>query len=144
MSQHVVYLSLGSNLGHKEQNIRTAIKKIRELIGDVVRQSTLYVTAPWGFQSSNSFVNAAICCHTALAPMEVLRLTQQIEQAMGRKEKSCNGIYHDRIIDIDILLYDHLTLDTPQLKIPHPLMQERDFVKVPLREILDTELSAHT
>jgi len=137
MDEHVVYLSLGTNLGDKEKNIRTAIEKIEERVGAVVRQSALYVTEPWGFESENNFVNAAICCHTTLAPMQLLLKTQQIEKEMGRRRKSKNGIYRDRIIDIDILLYDNLTVDEPKLKIPHPLMQERDFVMIPLKEILD-------
>lgn len=63
-------------------------------------------------------------------------MTQEIERSMGRTVKSVNGQYHDRIIDIDILLYDDITIDTPELKIPHPLMHERDFVMIPLREIM--------
>ncbi|MBR5688655.1 MAG: 2-amino-4-hydroxy-6-hydroxymethyldihydropteridine diphosphokinase [Prevotella sp.] len=132
-----VYLSLGSNLGDKRRNIRRAIKKIGEQIGDVVRQSALYDTEPWGFESENTFVNAAVCVETTLEPHDLLATTQAIEREMGRKRKSKNGIYHDRVIDIDILLYDDLTIDTPDLRIPHPLMYERDFVMVPLKEILD-------
>ncbi len=134
----MVYLSLGSNLGDKRRNIRRAIQKIETQIGHVVNQSALYTTEPWGFSSSNSFVNAAVCVETALPPFELLAATQAIERQMGRTEKSAGGVYHDRIIDIDILLYDDLTIDTPQLKIPHPLMHQRDFVMIPLREILDT------
>ena len=73
---------------------------------------------------------------TPLAPRQLLEATQKVEQEMGRKLKSVNGEYHDRIIDIDILLYDDLRIDQPDLKIPHPLMEERDFVMVPLREIM--------
>ena len=73
---------------------------------------------------------------TPLAPRQLLEATQKVEQEMGRKLKSVNGVYHDRIIDIDILLYDDLRIDQPDLKIPHPLMEERDFVMVPLREIM--------
>jgi 2-amino-4-hydroxy-6-hydroxymethyldihydropteridine diphosphokinase len=73
---------------------------------------------------------------TTLEPLEVLAETQKIEREMGRTIKSVNGEYHDRIIDIDILLYDDLHINTPQLTIPHPLMEERDFVMIPLREIL--------
>ena len=74
---------------------------------------------------------------TPLAPRQLLEATQKVEQEMGRKLKSVNGEYHDRIIDIDILLYDDLRIDQPDLKIPHPLMEERDFVMVPLREIME-------
>lgn len=132
---HTVYLGLGSNLGNKEQHIREAVRKIQALVGAVVRQSTLYVTEPWGFQSENLFVNAVVCCETSHTPREVLQLTQQIEREMGRRRKSVNRQYHDRVIDIDILLYDDLTVDEPDLKIPHPLMHEREFVMKPLEEI---------
>ncbi|MBR5084085.1 MAG: 2-amino-4-hydroxy-6-hydroxymethyldihydropteridine diphosphokinase [Prevotella sp.] len=132
---HTVYLGLGSNLGDKAANITLAVQHIEEQIGQVVRQSALYISEPWGFDSENEFVNAVVKCETILSPHQLLRTTQRIERQMGRKRKSCNGVYHDRIIDIDILLYDDLTIDTPSLKIPHPLMQQRDFVMVPLREI---------
>lgn len=138
--QHIVYLGLGTNLGDKEQNIRLTIKKIEEQIGHVVRQSALYFSKPWGFKSENDFVNAVICCQTALTPSELLSATQSIERAMGRKKKSVDGSYHDRIIDIDILLYDNLHIDTPDLKIPHPLMRHRDFVMIPLQEIYPGEI----
>lgn len=133
---HKVYFSLGSNLGDKEGNIREAIKRIGELIGEVDRQSTLLATEPWGFESDNTFVNAAIRCTTSLSPFEILNITQDIERAMGRTHKSVDGQYHDRIIDIDILIYDALHITTPQLTLPHPLMKERDFVMIPLKEIL--------
>ena len=139
-----VYLSLGSNLGNKRENILLAIEKIGKLVGEVVRQSSLYETEPWGFQSENMFVNAAVKVMTTLTPMEVLRATQQIERDMGRRQKSQSPntqhsapIYHDRPIDIDILLYGDIVVDEPELKIPHPLMFKRDFVMIPLREIMD-------
>lgn len=131
-----VYFSLGANLGDREAHIREAIRLIGEEIGPVVRQSSLLVTEPWGFVSPHPFVNAAVCCTTCKSPREVLVITQQIERRMGRTSKSVDGQYHDRLIDIDILLYDDLTIDEPDLKIPHPLMCERDFVMIPLREIL--------
>lgn len=132
-----VYLSLGSNLGNKEENILMAIEKIKEQIGTVVRQSALLRTEPWGFDSDNEFVNAAICVDTDLTPRELLHRTQQIERELGRTHKSKNRIYHDRLIDIDILLYDDETINEPDLIIPHPLMHERDFVMIPLREIME-------
>ena len=133
---HTVYFSLGSNLGDKKQNLSTAIKLMEEQIGVLLRQSAFLETEPWGFLSDNSFVNAAICMETKLEPLELLAETQKIERKMGRTHKSVNREYHDRIIDIDILLYDDLHINTPQLTIPHPLMEERDFVMIPLREIL--------
>lgn len=130
-------MGLGSNLGKKEENIHKAIKLISERVGLVVRQSSLITTEPWGFESDNTFVNAVILCETTLTPRQVLRATQKIEREMGRKKKSTDGGYADRCIDIDILLYDDLRVDEPDLQIPHPLMLKRDFVMIPLREIRD-------
>ena len=130
-----VYFSLGTNLGDKEQNLRTAVQKIEERIGKVISLSAFYATAPWGFSSDNTFLNAALCAETSLSPFEVLQFTQEIEREMGRTHKSINGNYSDRVIDIDLLLYGNLILDTPELKLPHPLMQEREFVMCPLVEI---------
>ena len=108
---------------------------IGEKVGTVVRQSSFLATEPWGFDSENGFLNCAICINTTHSPLDVLQLTQDIERQMGRQSKSVNGKYHDRIIDIDILLYDDLEMKTPLLTIPHPLMHERDFVMIPLKEI---------
>lgn len=130
-----VYLGLGTNLGNKEANLRTAIYKLQERIGKQVSLSSFYETAPWGFESDHSFLNAAIGLETILSPIEILHITQEIEKELGRTKKSVNGSYSDRLIDIDILLYDNLVLQTPELTIPHPLMTERDFVMNPLIEI---------
>ncbi len=135
-----VYFSLGTNLGDKEQNLRTAVQKIRKQIGEVVSLSAFYATAPWGFSSDNTFLNAALCAKTALTPLEVLQTTQKIEREMGRTHKSVNAVYSDRVIDIDLLLCfaddgTPVLLDAPGLQLPHPLMQERRFVLEPLAEI---------
>lgn len=132
-----VYLGLGTNLGNKEANLRTAIYKLQERIGKQVSLSSFYETAPWGFESDHSFLNAAIGLETSLSPIEILHITQEIEKELGRTKKSVNGSYSDRLIDIDILLYDNLVLQTPELTIPHPLMTERDFVMKPLIEIAE-------
>lgn len=142
---HTVYLSLGSNLGNRKQLLLDAIEKINKKVGNVVRQSSFYETKPWGFESENLFLNAAVKVTTKFSPTELLEVTQQIEREMGRKKKTTYNFrqqtpnYSDRPIDIDILLYDDLHVDLPKLKIPHPLMQERDFVLVPLREIIDAD-----
>ena len=142
---HTVYLSLGSNLGNRKQLLLDAIEKMNKKVGNVVRQSSFYETKPWGFESENLFLNAAVKVTTKLSPTELLEVTQQIEREMGRKKKTTYNFrqqtpnYSDRPIDIDILLYDDLHVDLPELKIPHPLMQERDFVLVPLREIIDAD-----
>lgn len=132
---HTVYLSLGTNLGNLKANMHMATDKIEELIGTVVCRSALYETKPWGFDSQNNFLNACICVSTPLLPHELLEKTQDIERMMGRLQKSQDGVYHDRVIDIDILLYDNEKMESQELTIPHPLMLERDFVMVPLREI---------
>ena len=144
---HKVYLGLGTNLGEKEQQLRDAIRLIGERVGEVTRQSSFIETEPWGFESPNTFLNAVILCLTDKTPREVLRLTQRIERDMGKRKKHAtqrapivngklpNCTYCDRPIDIDILLYDDVTVDEPDLKIPHPLIQQRDFVMIPLQEI---------
>ena len=130
-----VYLGLGTNLGDKEQNLRNAIQQIEERIGRVISLSAFYVTTPWGFDSDNSFLNAAICVETSFSPISVLHETKEIELQMGRTHKSVNGIYSDRLIDIDLLLYDDLLLNTDDLLLPHPLMTQRLFVMEPLAVI---------
>ena len=135
MTNHQVYLGLGSNLGERKDLIEKAIALIGERIGTVTRQSSLIETEPWGFESSHKFLNGVILCETALTPREVLKGTQQIERELGRKKKT-TLTYKDRPIDIDILLYDDLKVDEPDLKIPHPLMNQRDFVMIPLKEII--------
>lgn len=137
--KHTVYFSLGANIGDREATILRAIEQMEKQIGTVVRRSAFYETEPWGFESSNRFINAAVCCTTSLSPRCVLEATQRIERDLGRMSKSANGQYHDRVIDIDILLYDDIRVDEPDLRIPHPLMNEREFVMKPLREITYSE-----
>ena len=137
---HQVYLGLGSNLGDRETLIKQAIELIGKRVGKVVRQSSLIETEPWGFESENKFLNGVILCETSLTPRRLLKVTQSIERTLGKNhshatDRSSTLNYHDRPIDIDILLYDDLTIDEPDLKIPHPLMQERDFVMIPLTQI---------
>lgn len=134
-----LYLALGSNLGNKEANILRAEDLIESAIGHVAARSTMLVTEPWGFSSANNFVNAAVRVDTFLSPRAALERTQRIERLMGRAVKSTDGRYHDRIIDIDILMYDDVQVNESDLRIPHPLMFERDFVMTPLREVLDAE-----
>ena len=133
-------MSLGTNLGDKEKNLRDAVHKIEEQIGKVISLSAFYMTAPWGFESDNSFLNAAACIETELLPLEVLQKTQEIERELGRTHKSTGGVYSDRLIDIDLLMYDDLILSATspsgaELILPHPLMAERDFVMKPMAEI---------
>lgn len=130
----IVYLGLGTNIGHRRRNLITAAALLAEKAGDVLALSGFYETEPWGFESDNRFLNAAVRLNTSLSPAELLRVTQEIEKELGRTEKS-DGAYRDRIIDIDILLYDDRIVEMPGLTIPHPLMHERKFVMEPLAEI---------
>ena len=132
---HDVYLALGTNLGDKKQNIQAAIEQIELRIGKVMALSSLYETQPVGFDSENTFLNAACHVSTTLQPLEVLECTQVIERELGRKSKSINHTYSDRTIDIDLLLFDTQILEYPHLVIPHPHMHERSFVLAPLSEI---------
>lgn len=130
----LIYLGLGTNMGNKRGNLITATAMLAERVGDILALSAIYETEPWGFQSQNSFLNAVIIQITKLSPTELLDTTRLIEIEMGRIEKS-DGSYHDRIIDIDILMYDDLILQTERLTLPHPLMHKRNFVMEPLAEI---------
>jgi 2-amino-4-hydroxy-6-hydroxymethyldihydropteridine diphosphokinase len=130
----LVYLGLGTNLGDKEFNLNEAITALIMEVGEVFGQSSLYKSKSWGFESANDFLNEVVLMKTNLSPFELLSVTQNIEHNLGRTAKSTNG-YTDRIIDIDILLYDNLIIDQPTLKIPHPLIADRDFVIIPLAEI---------
>lgn len=132
------YLGLGSNLGDGKKNLDTALRLLAGRVGEILRVSTYMESEPWGFESSHRFTNGAVCVQTNLSPVELLEVTQDIEREMGRDKKHARGeAYQDRIIDIDILLYDDLVMKTERLTIPHPMIGKRDFVKIPLAEILD-------
>lgn len=133
---HMVYLALGSNIGDRRNALSEAIRLIDERVGCVDKVSSFMETEPWGFKSEFKFLNAVLSVQSMLSPIEILHITQNIEKDMGREKKSLGGIYHDRIIDIDLLMYDSLQLNTPELTLPHPHMKEREFVMIPLMEIL--------
>ena len=135
-----LYLSLGSNIGDREETLHRAIALIDERVGTVQRVSSFIETEPWGFKSKNRFLNAACKVLTTLSPEQCLERTQQIERELGRKKKSKNGVYHDRPIDIDLLMYGDLKLSTPRLTLPHPHMEDRDFVMIPLHEIMSPQV----
>lgn len=137
----IYYLGLGTNLGDKDENLHTAIRLLGKRVGQVSARSGFYATEPWGFASENTFLNAVVCLHSPLPPMDVLRQTQAIECDMGRSHKSVNGVYTDRLIDIDLLVCltsdgELIRVHTPQLTLPHPLIKERDFVMKPLAEVM--------
>lgn len=131
----LVYLSIGTNLGNRVANVEHALDLINGQVGRIVRRSSNFISEPWGFVSENTFLNIAVAVETELQPLELLAATQRIERIMGRTHKSVNGHYADRIIDIDILLYGNEKINLPELQIPHPHIEERDFVRIPLQEI---------
>ena len=133
--ERVIYLGLGTNQGDKEENLKRAIASLSLALGTYTSLSSFIETEPWGFESQNSFLNCVVAFRTTLPPMELLETTEKIERELGRTAKSNGGVYHDRIIDIDILLYGNEIINTERLTVPHPLMHERDFVLTPLCEI---------
>lgn len=131
----LLLLGLGSNQGRRKENLETAIHALTVRLGTCVRRSAFYETEPWGFSSEMYFLNAAIALLVQKSPHQILAITQQIERALGRTQKSVEGQYHDRPIDIDLLAYDDRVMNTPELTLPHPLMHRRAFVLQPLCEI---------
>ena len=141
----LIYFGIGTNLGDREANLRTALQLLHERVGECIACSSVYRSAPQGFASENEFANMVVVCRTDHSPEEVLLITQQIECEMGRTEKSVNGVYHDRVIDIDLLqagignresgIQTQVECNTDTLTLPHPRMHERDFVLIPLREV---------
>ena len=128
-----LYILLGGNLGDKKKMFSDARVRLSELLGKITVQSAVYETEPWGFESDDLFWNQVLEIATDLSPEEVLRLTQQTEHDLGRIRKA--NQYDSRIIDIDILFYGDQIISQDKLFIPHPRIQERKFVLVPLNEI---------
>lgn len=141
------YLSLGANLGEREETLQKAIALLEERGVQVTAQSAFFYSEPWGFASSHGFCNCCVQVQTALAPETLLDLTQSVERELGRTHKTATDAAHqpltgysDRTIDIDLLVCmddsgQCIRLHTERLTLPHPFMKERDFVMVPLREI---------
>ena len=132
--QHISYLALGTNLGDKDRNLQFALEKIAKNIGTISALSSVYASEPWGYLSENSFLNQVVKVETEHSPLELLKAVQTIETQMGRTRKN-SARYQDRIIDIDIILYDDLVYQSDELTIPHPLYRQRPFVWEPLEEI---------
>jgi 2-amino-4-hydroxy-6-hydroxymethyldihydropteridine diphosphokinase len=129
----IVFLGIGTNLGNREFNLEQAIARIEEFIGPVLMSSSIYETEPWGFQAEDKFLNLVVKAETKLTPSGLLGRILMIESLMGRVRGP--NRYSSRLIDIDILVYEEMIIDQESLKIPHPLLQERRFVLVPLCEI---------
>ena len=126
------YVALGSNLGNREENLRTALKHLQENGVEVIKTSTFIETEPYGVTDQPGFVNAVCQVETELAPLELLRLLLNIEQEMGRVRLRRWG---ERNIDLDLLLYEDAVVESEELTLPHPDMQNRDFVLIPIAEI---------
>lgn len=133
INPHLVYFSLGSNLGERLDNLINAIKEIKHEIGEVTKVSNVYESLSWGYESKNKYLNCCIEVFTILTPFQLLKVSQEIEKKMGRVKTI---EYSDRVVDIDILRYDDLTIQDEKLTIPHPYMLVREFVFVPLGEII--------
>ena len=142
----LIFLSLGANLGNREATINQALDLLATKVGPLIKRSSFFYSQPWGFDSPNAFCNLCASFTTSLSPLDLLHTTQSIEKQLGRTQKS-NGVYQDRTIDIDIIrafddngneiFVNHQSpITNHQLTIPHPLWQQRDFVKVPLAEIM--------
>lgn len=127
-----LFLLLGANLGDRFQTLERARKQLVESVGTMVSESKLYETAPWGVTDQPPYLNQVLELQTSLVPYDVLIQTQAVEQALGRVRLDRWGA---RLIDIDLLYYNDLILQTEQLTLPHPLLYERRFVLVPLCEI---------
>lgn len=128
-----VFLGLGTNMGNRRKNLNDAVSGINEQIGEVVKISSVYETEPWGFKSDSQFLNTVIKVETGLNPTAVLEAIRRIELFLGRVRSG--NQYSSRIIDIDILFFEDRVIDSDDLKVPHPKLQERKFVLVPLCEI---------
>ena len=129
---HTAYIALGSNLGDKEANLRKALELLEKRGVEVVRTSSFICTEPYGVTDQPQFLNAVGEVRTSLEPLALLHTLLEIEQEMGRVRLRHWG---ERNIDLDLLLYEDVVMDTPELKLPHPDMQNRDFVLLPLVEI---------
>ncbi len=127
------YLSIGTNIGDRKLNIKTSLDLISKYCGVILQKSAIYETVAWGFVSENNFYNLVVEVNTELCPQKLLEQIMLIEKKIGRKRKVQQ--YADRIIDIDILFYENIILQTETLTIPHPLLQNRNFVLYPMAEI---------
>lgn len=129
--EHIVYLALGSNLGSRLVNLKNAVSNLTPQM-NVKKKSPVYETPPWGFKDQSAFLNQVVMVETYLEPEALLGHLKRLETALGRVESFQNG---PRLIDIDILFFDDLVMDSPSLVIPHPRLHQRAFVLVPLNEI---------
>jgi len=131
MMEHTVYLALGSNLGNRLANLKNAISNFTPQM-DVKKKSPVYETPPWGYADQPKFLNQVVMAETYLEPQDLLDHLKRLEVVLGREPTFQNG---PRLIDVDILFYDDVEIDSPPLQIPHPRLHQRGFVLVPLHDL---------
>lgn len=130
----IAYIGIGTNIGDREKNIREAVEALNHLPGTYTeKMSEIYETPPWGYTEQQEFYNVCVKVSTDLSPSALLGACLGIESAFGRERPFKNS---PRILDMDLLLYDDIKINTPELTLPHPRMGERGFVLVPLKDIL--------
>ena len=132
--RHIAYISIGSNLNDRIHNCKIAIDQIR-VFAKVLRHSSFYETEPWGYQDKNLYINSVLKIETRLNPKQLLSNLKLIEKKNGRVKKRTNSIYESRVIDLDILFFDELILNSPELTIPHMHLYDRNYVLIPFNEI---------
>ncbi|MEZ0129139.1 2-amino-4-hydroxy-6-hydroxymethyldihydropteridine diphosphokinase, partial [Flavobacterium sp. LBUM151] len=132
-SQHHVVLSIGSNQGNRLANIESCIALIHQEVGTVIQVSKLYETPAWGFES-DAFYNCALLLHSTLSAQKILNLVLKVEKQLGRIRSNQEG-YQSRIIDIDLIVFDNEIIESEKLTVPHPLMQNRNFVLLPMQDL---------
>lgn len=130
----LIYIGIGTNLGNRLENIKTAMKELKEHGIHIIRTSSIYETLAWGFESDDLFLNAVFECESPIKPMDCLKALQFVEKKMGRQKTLKEG-YESRIIDLDILLYKDQQITLPGLIIPHTYITERQFVIDPMHEL---------
>lgn len=130
-----IFLSLGSNLGERRQNLGRALELLKKNGVEIVRQSSIYETEPQDIAAQPWFLNIAIECRTKFFPIQLLSVLLRIERELGRERRSVKSAKGPRLIDIDVILYGHASIDRPKLSVPHPRMLQRRFVLAPLVEI---------
>lgn len=133
--KHEVVIGLGSNIGDRKQNLELAIAEMEKVFECTAKCSRFYQSEAWGFDTNDLFLNCCIIITTHFSPKEVLNETQSIELKLGRVKKSKNNVYESRVIDLDILYFGNLILETETLIIPHPLIYDRAFVVRPLADV---------
>lgn len=139
--ENTIYLSLGTNLGSKVENLKNAVSALSNQLGRVINISSLYQSAPWGFDTDDDFFNIVVSIESKYSPIDSLKICQRIERELGRAEKTKKG-YESRLIDIDIVLFNDIAIKSEDLTIPHMHMKQRLFVLEPLLEICNNVVIA--